>query len=640
MKAVVLSNRMRAGSLFGPGRPGLSRVSLANKKRCPVQVWGGLKARISAVFFAVLMLLPGVFSCGKEAEKVQAPPPDYTRAPATDYAGSRKQKQPPQVVFSEIAAAAGIDFVHQSGADGRKWMPETMGSGCALFDYDGDEKLDVLLINSTYWADGQQEKRPTNKLYRNLGEGHFEDVSRRVGLDFSVYGMGATVADYDADGDPDIYLTTLGANLLLRNEDGRFVDRARWAGVAGTAWKDDEGQPHPEWSTAAVWADVDGDGWLDLLVTNYVRWSEQTDIFTTLDGKNKSYATPQQYPGSTCRLYRNRGDGRFEEITEAAGLNLPNAKSMGVAATDFDGDGAVDLVVTNDTQPNFLLHNLGDGKFEEVGLTAGIGYDEAGRARAGMGVDIASLNNDGIQAIGIGNFSREALSLYQQQGEVFLDVAGRSRLVQPTLPALTFGLRFFDYDLDGYQDLVLANGHIEPEINAVQKDIQYAQAPQLFWNDGEGQLRDVSGTTGGLFVKPLIGRGLAVGDIDADGDPDVLLTTNGGRAYLLRNDGPVGNAVTLHLRGKAPNLDALGALVTARAGNARQQRMVRTGSSYLSHSATALNFGLGTKAKVDRLEIRWPDGKEEVLENLGAGSAYWIEQGKGLLKSRVFKESI
>ena len=640
MKAVGLSKRVHALAFFAPGRTGSYRGSLAANKGRPVQVRRGLKIRISALFFAALMLSPGFFSCAKEEAEVQAPPPDYTRAPAADYAGPSKGKQPPRVVFSEIAAAAGIDFVHQSGADGRKWMPETMGSGCALFDYDGDERLDVLLINSTHWENGRQEERPTSKLYRNLGGNRFEDVSRRVGLDFSVYGMGATVADYDADGDPDIYLTTLGANLLLRNEEGRFVDRAGWAGVAGTAWKDDEGRPHPEWSTAAVWADVDGDGWLDLLVTNYVRWSEQTDIFTTLDGKNKSYATPQQYPGSTCRLYRNRGDGRFEEITEAAGLNLPNAKSMGVAATDFDGDGAVDLVVTNDTQPNFLLHNLGDGKFEEIGLTAGIGYDEAGRARAGMGVDIASLNNDGIQAIGIGNFSREALSLYQQQGEVFLDVAGRSRLVQPTLPTLTFGLRFFDYDLDGYQDLVLANGHIEPEINAVQKDIQYAQAPQLFWNDGEGRLRDVSRTTGGLFAKPLIGRGLAVGDIDADGDPDVLLTTNGGRVYLLRNDGPVGNAVTLHLRGKAPNLDALGALVTARAGNARQQRMVRTGSSYLSHSASALNFGLGTKAKVDRLEIRWPDGKEEVLENLEAGSAYWIEQGKGLLKSRAFKESI
>ena len=586
----------------------------------------------------VLALMLGVVSCGREEEKRQAPPPEYTRAPSTDYARSKTQKQPPRVVFTEIARTAGIDFAHQTGAFGQKWMPETMGSGCALFDYDVDDYLDVLLINSAYWPGQEKEDHPTTRLFRNLGNGRFEDVTRRAGLDFSAYGMGASIADYDGDGDADIYLTTLGQNLLLRNDGGLFVDRARQAGVAGSSWQDDEGGQHPEWSTAAAWVDVDGDGWLDLLVANYVRWSASTDIFTTLDGKIKSYATPQQYPGSTCRLYRNQGDGRFEEITETAGLYLPEAKSMGMAVTDFEGDGAVDLVITNDTQPNFLLRNLGGGHFEEIGLTAGIAYDEAGRARAGMGVDIASLDNSGIQAIGIGNFSREALSLYQQQGGVFLDVAGRSRLVQPTLPSLTFGLRFFDYDLDGYQDLVLVNGHIEPEINAVQKDIHYAQTPQLFWNDGDGQLRDVSQQTGGLFAQPLIGRGLAAGDIDLDGDLDVLLTTNGGPAYLLRNDGPVGNAIALHLRGAHPNLDALGAVVTAATGDLKQQRMVRTGSSYLSHSAPVLTFGLGAVEKVESLEIRWPDGTRETLETLEAGSAYWIEQGKGIVKRRAFKK--
>ena len=586
----------------------------------------------------VLALLLGVVCCGREEEKRQAPPPEYTRPPSTDYTRSKTRKQPPRVVFTEIARTAGIDFAHQTGASGQKWMPETMGSGCALFDYDGDDYLDVLLINSAYWPGQEKGERPTSKLFRNLGNGRFEDVTRRAGLDFSAYGMGASIADYDADGDADIYLTTLGQNLLLSNNGGRFVDRARQAGMAGSRWEDDEGGQHPEWSTAAAWADVDGDGWLDLLVANYVRWSASTDIFTALDGKIKSYATPQQYPGSTCRLYRNQGDGRFEEITETAGLYLPGAKSMGMAVTDFEGDGAVDLVITNDTQPNFLLRNLGGGRFEEIGLAAGIAYDEAGRARAGMGVDIASLDNSGIQAIGIGNFSREALSLYQQQGGVFLDVAGRSRLVQPTLPSLTFGLRFFDYDLDGYQDLVLVNGHIEPEINTVQKDIHYAQTPQLFWNDGDGQLRDVSQQTGGLFAQPLIGRGLAAGDIDLDGDLDVLLTTNGGPAYLLRNDGPVGNAIALHLRGAHPNLDALGAVVTAAAGDLKQQRMVRTGSSYLSHSTPILTFGLGAVEKVESLEIRWPDGTRETLEMLEAGSAYWIEQGKGIVKRRAFKK--
>jgi hypothetical protein len=406
--------------------------------------------------------------------------------------------------------------------------------------------------------------------------------------------------------------------------------------VAGATWRDDAGNESPEWSTGAVWVDVDGDGWLDLFATNYVRWSPGTDIYTSLDGKEKSYATPQQYPGSSPRLYRNLGDGRFSEITEAAGLLLPEGKSMGVAMTDFEGDGLVDLVVTNDTQPNFLLHNIGGGRFEERGLAAGIGYDETGRARAGMGVDIASVDNDGVLSIAIGNFSREALSLYRQAGEVFVDAAGKARLVQSTLRPLTFGVRFFDYDLDGRQDLVLANGHIEPGINSVQKEIAYAQAPQLFWNAGSGQLLDASEKTGGLFTEPLVARGLAVGDIDADGDLDVLLTTNGGPAYLLRNEGPTGNAVALDLRGKAPNLDAIGAVVKARVGEHTQVQMVRTGSSYLSHSPTTVTFGLGAGAQIDRLEIRWPDGEVEVLENIGAGARYEAVQGEGVVGQKPF----
>ena len=368
-----------------------------------------------------------------------------------------------------------------------------------------------------------------------------------------------------------------------------------------------------------------------------MRWSPEPDIYTSLDGKEKSYATPQQYPGSTPRLYRNKGDGTFAEITAAAGLSLPGGKSMGVAMTDFEGDGWIDLVVTNDTQPNFLLRNLGGGRFEERGLAAGIGYDETGRARAGMGVDIASVDNDGVLSIAIGNFSREALSLYRQAGaEVFVDAAGKARLVQETLRPLTFGLRFFDYDLDGRQDLVLANGHIEPEINSVQKEIDYAQPPQLFWNAGGGQLLDASEKTGGLFVEPLVARGLAVGDIDGDGDLDLLLTTNGGPAYLLRNEGPTGYAVALDLTGKAPNLDAVGAVVKATVGGATQVQMVRTGASYLSHSPLALTFGLGDAEGIDRLEIRWPDGAEEVLEDVAAGVRYDIAQGRGIVRQQAF----
>ena len=572
-------------------------------------------------------------ACGEDATEAPAPAPEYAKAPAADYAVGRGRKEAPTMRFVDVTREAGLEFRHETGARGDKWMPETMGSGCALFDYDGDSYLDVLLVNSEGW---QGEKAP-GKLYRNLGNGTFADATKRTGLDFSVYGMGATIADYDADGDPDIYLTTLGPNLLLRNDAGRFVDVAREAGVAGAVWRDDAGNESPEWSTGAAWVDVDGDGWLDLLVTNYVRWSPSTDIYTTLDGKGKSYATPQQYPGSTPRLYRNLGEGRFREITAEAGLLLPEGKSMGVAMTDFENDGRIDLVVTNDTQPNFLLQNLGGGRFEERGLAAGIGYDESGRARAGMGVDIASVANDGALSIAIGNFSREALSLYRQAGrEVFVDAAGRARLMQATLRPLTFGLRFFDCDLDGYQDLILANGHIEPEINAVQKEIEYQQAPQLFWNAGDGRMVEVSEQTGGPFLKPVVARGLAVGDIEADGDLDVLLTTNGGPAYLLRNEGPTGRAVALDLTGKAPNRDAIGAQVTAQVGEQAQVFMVRTGSSYLSHSPTTLTVGLGAAEQIDRLEIRWPDGTVETLEQVAAGARYEIAQGEGIVGQRAF----
>ncbi|MCC7263497.1 MAG: CRTAC1 family protein [Candidatus Latescibacteria bacterium] len=588
-----------------------------------------------ALAAAVLALI--VAGCGQQETPSPAPAPSYTEVPGTDYTGAGKQQAIPKVAFSDITAAAGIQFRHQTGAFGKKWMPETMGSGCALFDYDGDDRLDILLVNSSYWPGHTQGDRPTSKLYHNLGKGRFEDVTHQAGLDFVAYGMGATAADYDADGDQDLYLTTLGPNLLLRNDGGRFTEVAAQAGVQGSQWTDDQGRSHPEWSTAAAWVDADGDGWLDLFVTHYAHWSPETDFFTTMDGKNKSYATPQQYPGSTCRLYRNLGKGRFAEVTKEAGLVLPDAKSLGVALADFDNDRDIDLVVTNDTQPNYLLRNLGGGRFEEVGLAAGIAYDEAGRARAGMGVDVASVKNDGVQAIAIGNFSREPVSLYQQTPEgVFIDGAGKSRLVQPTLPSLTFGLRFFDYDLDGYQDLVLANGHIEPEINSVQREITYQQVAQLFWNDGQGQFRDVSQQTGGLFSQPIVGRGLAVGDIDGDGDLDLLLTSNGGPAHLLRNEGPTGQAVMVQLRGTAPNRDAIGAQVTAEAGDLRQQQLMRSGSSDLSHSAPALCFGLGSRPQVDRLSIRWPDGSTTELTGLKAGAEYWVEQGKGLTRTRPF----
>lgn len=580
-----------------------------------------------------LCALTALVACGGQEQEEVAPATTYTEPEAASYAVGSSQKEAPPLSFVDITATSGIDFVHENGAAGKKWMPETMGSGCALFDYDGDGDLDALLVNGRRW-DGTGTAR--TKLYANSGTGSFVDVTQAAGLNVDIYGMGVAVADYDGDGDLDLYLTAQGPNVLLRNDGGRFVDVSAQAGVAGVLWKDEQGRENPEWSTGAVWADVDGDGWLDLLVTNYVRWSASTDIYTSLDGKAKSYATPQQYPGSTPRLYRNLGDGTFADRTREAGLFLPEGKSMGVAMTDFEGDGLIDLVVTNDTQPNFLLHNLGGGRFEERGLMAGIGYDDTGRARAGMGVDIASVENDGVQSIAIGNFSREALSLYRQAGEVFVDAAGKAKLVQSTLRPLTFGLRFFDADLDGYLDLLLANGHIEPEINSVQKEIHYAQASQLFWNSGDGRLVDVSEQAGSFFAEELVARGLAVGDIDGDGDLDALFTTNGGPAHLLRNDGAKGAAAAFDLRGKGGNSRAIGAVVRVSVGEKTQVQMVRTGSSYLSHSPTTLTFGLGDAAQIDRLQIRWPDGSEEMLEKIEAGARYQVVQGKGIIGQTPF----
>jgi hypothetical protein len=516
-----------------------------------------------------------------------------------------------------------------------------MGSGCALFDYDGDGWLDVFLVNGRRWDDSGAAARARCALFRNQGDGRFSDVSTATGLGVSVYGMGAAVADYDGDGDPDLYITCLGRNLLMRNDRGRFTDVAVAAGVAGSDWTDDAGGTHPEWSTSAAWVDYDRNGWPDLFVCHYVRWSPQSDLFTTLDGSAKSYATPQPYPGSTCRLYRNRGDGSFVEVTRAAGVEVADAKALGVAVADLDRDGWSDLVVTNDTQPNLLLHNRGDGRFEERGLASGIAYDDAGRARAGMGVDAAVLGGAGPWSIAIGNFSREPVSLYQQVNErAFVDGAGKARLVQATLPSLTFGLRFVDFDLDGRPDLVLANGHIEPTINRVQKEIQYAQQPQLFWNDGQGHLLDVTATSGPGFAEPLVARGLAVGDIDRDGDPDILLTTNGGVPRFLRNDGPAGHAVALRLHGRSPATDALAAVVEARVGDQRQEQTVYRGSSYLSHSATSVYLGVGVATAADEVNVRWPDGTVETLGRLEAGTLYDVAQGRGVSGRQPFARAM
>jgi len=540
------------------------------------------------------------------------------------FTADHSESETSPIHFSDITDKAGIDFQHVTGAFGWKWMPETMGSGGGFFDYDNDGLTDIFLVNSSEWKGYESgEINPTSQLYKNNGDGTFDDITKQAGLDFSLYGMGCAFADYDGDGDTDIYLTAVGNNKLLRNDNGRYTDVTMQARVSGNSL---QAAATEAWSTSAAWVDVDRDGWLDLFVANYVKWTPKTDIYTTRDGKTKSYATPDVYEGESCRLYRNINGKRFEDITQKAGVLNHEGKSLGVAIADFNNDHWPDIVVANDTQPNFLYINNGDGTFADKAISAGIGYDEKGRARAGMGIDVADIQNNDKLAIAIGNFSQEPVSLYTQtdKDDLFQDRAGAARLTRSSLPKLTFGLEFADLDLDGYQDLIMANGHIEPEINVVQKDITFAQEPQIFYNDS-GTYVDISNEAGLPFTKPIVGRGLASADIDRDGDLDLLITENGGSPKLLSNETKEkGRHIAFQLQGKHPNLQAVGAKITIWADSMKQQRMVTTGSSYLSQSDIGtIIFGLNGCERADSVIVQWPtSGTMNKHVNLSAGETY------------------
>lgn len=590
--------------------------------------------RIQAAQLTAMLAVAVLAIAGCRDEKESTSPVDTSAYAGASYTESHDAETLTALRFTDVTEAAGIAFEHVTGAFGKKWMPETMGSGGGFLDYDSDGYPDLFLVNCCQWPGREDsEGRSHSALFRNRGDGTFEDVTTQAGLNITLYGMGCAFADYDGDGDPDIYLTAVGPNRLLRNDNGRFVDVTEEAGVDGNA-PDAE---FPSWSTSAAWLDYDRDGWVDLFVCNYVKWTPETDIFTTIDGKTKSYATPQQYEGDSCRLYRNINGMRFEDVTVASGVFNNEGKSMGVAVEDFNDDGWPDLVVANDTQPNFLYINRADSDnpgFVENGIAAGLGKDEAGRARAGMGIDIADYGNNGRLGVIIGNFSREPLSLYTQLDDtLFQDQAGRARLTRKSLLPLTFGVLFGDFDNDGFLDLAVGNGHIEPEINNIQREITYAQPPQLFLNDGQGLFIDASDHCGEPFQVPIVSRGLATADIDRDGDLDLLLTTNGGKPCLLRNDLPpdAPRAALIRLRGSGPNTGALGARVVAQTGEIVQRRYVRTGSSYLAQSEEVIAIGVGQHGKVDGLTIHWPDGSTGRYENLVSGKVVTIRQDQSAL---------
>jgi hypothetical protein len=524
--------------------------------------------------------------------------------------------------FTDVTTPSGIQFQHNSGAFGGKFLPETLGSGCAFLDYDCDGWQDILLVNGADWPD-HKRSRTTLRLYRNNRDGTFSDVTAHAGLDVEIYGMGVAVGDYNNDGFPDVLITCVGQNRLFRNTGkGTFVDVTNASGLGKR-----EG-----FSTSAVWFDYDRDGLLDLFVCNYVKWSPEHDVFCSLDGKHKSYCTPEAYRGETCWLFHNRGNGTFEDVTASSGIFDSSCKSLGVALFDDQSDGWLDLLVANDTQPNKLYRNQRNGTFRDFAVEAGLAFSSEGKARAGMGVDVADFDNSGTPGVAITNFDNEMIGLYRASGKGFEDVAAQSGVGVASRNSLGFGCAFLDVNLDGWLDFAVANGHIDETVRNIRGNVGYAQPPQLFLNGGNGKFRDVAAEVGGGFDHPKVARGLAYGDFDRDGDLDLLITTNNGPAYLYRNDQIAGNrSIRFRLIGTKSNRDAIGATVRIFAGGLMQTRMVKGGSSYLSQSELPVTFGLERRDRADRVVIHWPSGRIEEFKSVAAG-AYECTEGKGIAR--------
>ena len=527
----------------------------------------------------------------------------------------------PSIPFTRITEEAGIDFVHYTGSTGEKLLPETMGSGAAFLDVDDDGDQDLLLVNSTDWPGVRRSgPDPTMALYLNDGEGGFTDVTRRWGLAVPLFGMGVAVGDVEGDGDKDLFITAVGSNRLFVNEGDRFSDATTAAGVGGDP---------TAWSSCAGFFDADGDGDLDLIVGNYVVWTRDVDIEVgfTLNGTDRAYGPPNSFAGTVPWLYLNDGEGRFVEVGEAAGIRVmnpstgePMAKTLGLGIVDLDDDGRLDVLLANDTVRNFLFRNLGEGRFEEIGSAAGVGFDSAGSATGAMGVDVADFRNDGHLGFAIGNFANEMTSLYVAQNDpwVFADESVIEGVGSPSRLRLTFGTLFIDADLDGRLDLLSVNGHIEDAISQVQASQSYRQPAQLFWNDrrqGGATFVPLGDESVADLAAPVVGRGVTTADIDGDGDLDLLITTNGGAPVLLRNDQDLGHDwLRVVLRGEGANPDGIGAMVSIEIDGRRKHRQVMPTRSYLSQVELPVTFGLGDHDGPVRLWVKWPDG---VVQDVG-----------------------
>lgn len=542
----------------------------------------------------------------------------------------------PTAQWTDITDSAGIHFVHNSGAAGEKLLPETMGGGCAFFDYDADGDQDLLLVNACAWPNNRVANAPdtTLALFQNDGTGKFTDVTKETGLDLSVYGMGVACGDYDADGYIDLFISCLGEDRLFHNEKGRFRDVTEQSGVGGDA---------KAWSVSSGWFDYDNDGDLDLLVCHYVEWTREFDLaqeFRLLGGKERAYGGPQRFGGSFPSLFRNDGGGKFSDVSKEAGFHVlnpatsvPMGKSLGLVFEDFDNDGFLDCVIANDTVQNFLFHNQGNGQFEEVGAMVGVAFDATGAARGAMGIDAAAFRNNMSVGVAIGNFANEMSALYVSKGRSlqFYDEAVANGFGPATRLELTFGVLFMDFDLDGRLDIFQSNGHLEEDIAKVQASQRYAQSPQLFWNAGPEfttefvKCRDAE--TGPDFQKPMVGRGASYADIDNDGDLDVIAVGCGQKPRLLRNDQKLQNHwIRVKLVGNGSNRDAIGALVEIQVGEKTQSRRVNPTRSYLSQVELPVTFGLGMSDEIDRMVIHWPNGKKQTISKPQVDQLLVIEQ--------------
>lgn len=528
------------------------------------------------------------------------------------------------VKLTEVTAAAGIKFVHNAGKAGKKYLPETVGAGGAFFDFDGDGWQDILLVNSKDWA--PKGRKSLSALYRNNKNGTFTDVTAGSGLDVEMYGIGVSVADYDNDGKDDVYVTALEGDRLFHNEGaGKFKDVTKLSGIANA-----------NFATSAAWFDFDKDGKLDIFVANYVQWTLKGDIWCSLDGTAKSYCTPESYKGTRSKLYHNLGGGKFEDVSVKAGVGDATSKSLGVTVIDFDADSWPDLFVSNDTQPNKLYRNNKNGTFSETGMSAGVAYGEDGVARGAMGADWADYDRTGRAHLLIGNFSNQMLGLYHNEGNgLFVDEAPLSTIGRDSLLYLAFGVFFFDYDLDGYPDILTANGHIEEEIGRVQPKIKYREPPLLFRNLGAKKFENVSAKMGPTFATPMVARGAIYADIDHDGDLDVLFTNNAGPARLFRNDGGNKNHwLCVKTVGTKANRNGIGAVVRIESASGKQWSAVRSGSSYASQSDLALTFGLGKDTSVTNISVEWPSGTKQSFKNIPANKLVTIDEAKGIVSQQ------